>query len=97
MSHENIEPGTAVRYPRTGSSGLVTRLVTKDGRQFAELDSTKLLYRLDQLIPAELSIKTKKEIGRDEQLAGLERERRQLEEESLEENPALDSTCSGAG
>lgn len=97
MNLETIEPGTSVRYPRTGTVGRVTRLIDRDGHHYAELDSTGLQYRLDQLIPAEFSSNKKPTMDRSEQLEGLEKERRQLENESLEETPSLDGACSGAG
>lgn len=98
MNQESIlEAGAAVRYPRTGTSGTITRFVDKGGKRFAELDSTGLLYRLDQLIPAEFILKKGHEIDRDEQLAQLEHERRQVETEGLEEPPSLDGACAGAG
>ena len=92
-----MEAGTPVRYPRTGTSGIITRFVDKGGKRFAELDSTGLLYRLDQLVSSEFTSKSEQKIGREEQLAQLERERRQLEEESMEEPPSLDGACAGAG
>jgi len=98
MNQESVlQAGASVRYPRTGTFGVITRLVDKNGKRFAELDSTKLLYRLDQLIPAEAVRKIEQEIGRDEQIARLESERRSVEEESLEEIPSLDGACAGAG
>ncbi|MCA1916164.1 DUF2098 domain-containing protein [Methanospirillum hungatei] len=97
MNLENLKAGAFVRYPRTGTSGTITRLVDKNGRRFAELDSTGLLYRLDQLIPAESVQKNEREIDRDEQLARLEQERSQVEKEAMEEPPNLDGACAGAG
>lgn len=98
MNQETIlEAGAYVRYPRTGTSGTITRLVDAHGKRFAELDSTGLLYRIDQLIPAESVRKSEHEIDRDEQLARLERERRQVEKEAMEEPPSLDGACAGAG
>jgi len=44
--------GMRVRYPRTGTSGTIVALTFEGGDSFAELDSTHLLYRIDQLIPA---------------------------------------------
>ncbi|KQC05411.1 MAG: hypothetical protein APR53_07670 [Methanoculleus sp. SDB] len=49
MEDGDIAPGTAVRYPRTGTTGTVVRIEDIDGHLFAELDSTLLLYRIDQL------------------------------------------------
>ncbi len=53
MLAEEIALGMRVRYPRTGTTGAVVRLEQIRGNRFAELDSTHLLYRTDQLIPAE--------------------------------------------
>jgi len=44
--------GMRVRYPRTGTSGTIVALTVEGGENFAELDSTHLLYRVDQLVPA---------------------------------------------
>ena len=41
-----------VRYPRTGTTGTILRIEQIRGDVFAELDSTNLLYRVDNLIPA---------------------------------------------
>ncbi|MBN1195462.1 MAG: DUF2098 domain-containing protein [Methanomicrobiaceae archaeon] len=49
MEDGDISPGTTVRYPRTGTTGTVVRIEDIDGNLFAELDSTHLLYRIDQL------------------------------------------------
>jgi hypothetical protein len=49
MQDSDIAPGTAVRYPRTGTTGTVARIEDINGILFAELDSTHLLYRIDQL------------------------------------------------
>ena len=98
MNQESIlDAEDTVRYPRTGTSGTITRLVDKGGRRFAEIDSTGLLYRIDHLIPAELTRKKGHEMDRDEQLAQLEHERRQVEMEATEEPPNLDGACAGAG
>lgn len=92
-----IETGAMVRYPKTGTSGTVVRFIDRGGMRFAELDSTGLLYRLDQLIPAEHRKLTGLESGRDDQIKSLEQERKRLEQESMEEPPSLDGACSGAG
>jgi len=93
----NLIAGTPVRYPRTGTSGIITRLVDKNGSRYAEIDSTGLLYRLDQLIPGKPTSKFDHEMNREEDLAQLERERKRVEEEALEEPPSLDGACAGAG
>jgi hypothetical protein len=52
MLAEEIALGMKVRYPRTGTTGKILRIEQVRGDTFAELDSTNLLYRIDQLIPA---------------------------------------------
>jgi hypothetical protein len=52
MLAEEIALGMKVRYPRTGTTGKILRIEQVRGDIFAELDSTNLLYRIDQLIPA---------------------------------------------
>jgi len=51
MLAEEMALGMRVRYPRTGTAGKVLRIEEIRGVTFAELDSTNLLYRIDQLIP----------------------------------------------
>jgi hypothetical protein len=51
MLTEEIALGMRVRYPRTGTTGKILRIENIKGDSFAELDSTSLLYRIDQLIP----------------------------------------------
>jgi hypothetical protein len=51
MLAEEIALGMRVRYPRTGTTGKILRIENIKGDSFAELDSTSLLYRIDQLIP----------------------------------------------
>ena len=52
MLAEEITLGIRVRYPRTGTTGKILRIEQIRGYTFAELDSTSLLYRIEQLIPA---------------------------------------------
>jgi len=58
MSAEEIALGTRVRYPKTGTTGKILHLEQIRGETFAELDSTHLLYRIDQLIPVTAAEKT---------------------------------------
>ncbi|NYT17861.1 MAG: DUF2098 domain-containing protein, partial [Methanomicrobiales archaeon] len=51
MNADEIMIGMQVRYPRTGTTGTVTRIEQMKGDLFAEIDTTRLLYRADQLIP----------------------------------------------
>ncbi len=97
MEAGEIAVGMQVRYPRTGTRGTVIRLDSLTEGLFAELDSTHLLYRVDQLIPAEgaskkTSSKTediKKKILEDREFAsgsGLQ--------EALK---GIDQSCEGGG
>jgi hypothetical protein len=58
MLAEEIVLGMRVRYPRTGTTGKILRREDIRGITFAELDSTSLLYRIDQLVPATAMEKT---------------------------------------
>lgn len=53
MSTDDVAVGAVVRYPRTGTTGKVLRVEEIDGRQYAELDSTGLYYRVDELVGAD--------------------------------------------
>ena len=51
MSAEELSLGTRVRYPKTGTTGKILQIEQIRGETFAELDSTLLFYRIDQLVP----------------------------------------------
>jgi hypothetical protein len=53
MDTGEITIGMKVRYPRTGTEGLVEKIEEIGGRTFAEIDTTHLLYRVDVIIPVE--------------------------------------------
>ena len=53
MEDVAISSGMRVRYPRTGTAGTVVRIENIDGSEFAEIDTTGLLYRTDQLVRIE--------------------------------------------
>jgi hypothetical protein len=93
----NIEPGMQVRYPRTGTNGTVVRLIDKNGHRFAELDSTGLLYRLDQLVATKYTTHISREKDRSEELSDLKHEKELLEDNSVNDTTSLDGACSGAG
>ena len=57
-----IRPGMRVRYPRTGTAGTVVRIEETRGNEFAEIDTTGLLYRTDQLVPIEGEIEEVKKV-----------------------------------
>ncbi len=96
MSTDDVVVGAVVRYPRTGTTGKVLRVEEIDGRQYAELDSTGLYYRVDELV------------GADRTTGQVEREERSLEEylkehkelkEQLEKvwEKGTDQSCEGGG
>lgn len=83
------------RYGRTGTVGTVTAVQAIEGETYAVLDTTGLLYRVDQLAPAgaarERRERTVEEI--DEQL--------RREREGIVRTDAgqfeLDNSCEGGG
>ncbi|WP_305066717.1 DUF2098 domain-containing protein [Methanoculleus sp.] len=96
MSTDDVAVGAVVRYPRTGTTGKVVRVEEIDGWKYAELDSTGLYYRVDELI------------GADKAAGNAEREDRSLEEylkehtelqKQLEEvwEKGIDQSCEGGG
>jgi len=96
MSTDDVAVGAVVRYPRTGTTGKVVRVEEIDGWKYAELDSTGLYYRVDELISA------------DRAVANVERKERSLEDyleedkelkEQLEEvwEKGTDRSCDGGG
>jgi hypothetical protein len=97
MQAEEIALGMRVRYPRTGTSGTVMRLEHVRGDLFAELDSTHLLYRADQLFPAdraELAHRTMIEDAKEV----IEREREFAAGSGLQDAlKNIDQSCEGGG
>jgi hypothetical protein len=97
MSAGEISLGTLVRYPKTGTTGRVLHIEQLRGETFAELDSTRLLYRIDQLIPI---------AGTEKKLSGVTEDARKViarEREYAawsEHQDALkniDQSCEGGG
>ncbi len=96
MSTDDVAVGAVVRYPRTGTTGKVVRVEEIEGRQYAELDSTGLYYRVDELIGADRTTGSveKKERSLEDYL----REHKELKEQ-LEEvwEKGTDRSCEGGG
>lgn len=65
MQAEEISLGMRVRYPRTGTTGKILKIEDLRGETFVELDSTHLLYRIDQVIPMTGNEKTSTTITED--------------------------------
>lgn len=96
MSTDDVAVGAVVRYPRTGTTGKVMRIEEIDGRRYAEIDSTGLYYRVDELISAD---KTTGKVEREERsLEEYLKEHKELQEQ-LEEvwEAGTDRSCEGGG
>ncbi len=89
--------GMRVRYPGTGTTGNVVRIENEQGNVFAELDSTHLLYRIDQLVPVEAAGEKKHEKHVEDIKKTLEEERKFAGQEFQEAIRNLDQSCEGGG
>jgi len=97
MLAEEINLGMKVRYPRTGTTGKVLHLEQVRGVTFAELDSTNLLYRIDQLIPATGTEKRTASIQVDAKKI-IENEREFAAGSGLQDAlKNIDQSCEGGG
>jgi hypothetical protein len=97
MLAEELVLGMRVRYPRTGTTGTILRLEHIRGDVFAELDSTSLLYRADQLIPAISSEKSTTTIVEDaKKIIAREREFA-AGSEFQDALKNIDQSCEGGG
>ncbi|MFA5347423.1 MAG: DUF2098 domain-containing protein [Methanoregula sp.] len=97
MLAEEITLGMRVRYPRTGTTGTILRIEQIRGDVFAELDSTNLLYRVDNLIPASSQEKTTKTVVDDAKKV-IEREKEFAAGRELQDAwKATDQSCEGGG
>jgi hypothetical protein len=96
MNAEELAVGMQVRYPRTGTSGKVTRIEQLKGELFAELDTTELLYRIDQLIPAG-GVKAKEERKVEKDLERVKSERDFLTTGFQDALTHTDQSCEGGG
>lgn len=97
MLAEEIAVGMNVRYPRTGTTGKILRTEEVKGTIFAELDSTCLLYRIDQLIPISGGEKKVTTIVEDAKKV-IERERQFAAGSELQDALRnIDQSCEGGG
>jgi hypothetical protein len=94
MLAEEITLGMRVRYPRTGTTGTILRIEEIRGGVFAELDSTTLLYRIDNLIPASGPERTEKTVVDDAKKV-IEGEKEFASGSDLWK--ATDQSCEGGG
>ncbi|MDD1700027.1 MAG: DUF2098 domain-containing protein [Methanoregula sp.] len=97
MLAAEITLGMRVRYPRTGTTGTILRIEQVRGEPYAELDSTKLLYRIDYLIPATGPEKSAKGIVDDAKKV-IEREKEFASGSGLVDAwKGTDQSCEGGG
>jgi hypothetical protein len=97
MSAEEIALGVRVRYPKTGTTGKILHMEQIRGETFAELDSTHLLYRIDQLTPITGTGKTVSTIVEDAKKV-IEQEREFAAGSGLQDAlKNVDQSCEGGG
>ncbi|MDD1685207.1 MAG: DUF2098 domain-containing protein [Methanoregula sp.] len=97
MSAGEISLGTRVRYPKTGTTGRVLHIEQLRGETFAELDSTRLLYRIDQLVPIAGAEKTLSGITEDAKKV-ISREREYAAGSEYQDAlKNIDQSCEGGG
>lgn len=92
------EGDTAV-YEKTGTKGRITKIVEMDGKTWAELDSTGLLYDENVLEPIEEAAEAPK-LGKDKAEAKKAEVAAEIREEDLKGGEMTIDTsgsCSGAG
>jgi hypothetical protein len=97
MNAYELTVGMQVRYPRTGTTGKVTRIEQMKGDLFAEIDTTRLLYRADQLIPVAISRERLKK-KRDKDFAQVKKEMEFVSGVGFQEAISnIDQSCEGGG
>jgi hypothetical protein len=98
MQTAGLEVGMRVRYQRTGTTGTVLRLECEAGKMYAELDSTHLLYRIDQLVPVKGPEKKEEKKVREDLIKKIEAERSFAATSEFQESlKNLDQSCEGGG
>ncbi|KQC09249.1 MAG: hypothetical protein APR55_10495 [Methanolinea sp. SDB] len=97
MNAAEAQPGMLVRYPRTGTTGVIVKVEKIRGELFAEIDATSLFYRVDQLVLADKG-REKHEIKRKIDFEELKKERDAISgvgfQEAIEH---IDRSCEGGG
>jgi hypothetical protein len=97
MSAEERSLGARVRYPKTGTTGKILHIEQIRGDTFAELDSTHLLYRIDQLTPITGTEKNVSTVVEDAKKV-IAREREFAAGSELQEAlKNIDQSCEGGG
>lgn len=95
-----IKEGDTVVYTKTGTAGKVVRVVNIENRQWAELDSTGLLYDENVLEPANVATlkdeKVEREREQDRKRRSETSEWKDVEKEMKDEG-TLDSSAGVCG
>ncbi|HJJ47929.1 MAG TPA: DUF2098 domain-containing protein [Methanocorpusculum sp.] len=92
---DTFEIGQTVRYSRTGTVGKIVSFYHEGDADFAELDATGLLYRIDQLVAIHEE-ERKGAVETDAKSRVLEEQRKMREmQESAFQN--TDQACEGGG
>lgn len=87
--------GQTVRYGRTGTVGKIVEIVEENGSAFAELDSTGLCYRTDQLTAISEVAHTEKR--REDSKRDFELEQKKTLEMNEDAWKNTDQSCEGGG
>ncbi|MCQ8893337.1 MAG: DUF2098 domain-containing protein [Methanolinea sp.] len=97
MHPDEVEVGMRVRYPRTGTTGNILALQVQGKETFAELDSTRLFYRVDQLVPVGKSQEKSKGLSEDT-VEKIAKEREFYSGSGFQEAIShTDQSCEGGG
>ena len=90
-----FEIGQTVRYSRTGTVGKIVSFAEIGGSTFAEIDTTGLLYRIDQLVEIHEEMRASAEKVDVKKQILDEREKLREMQESAWLN--VDQSCEGGG
>ena len=90
-----FEIGQTVRYSRTGTVGKIVAFAEIDGSTFAEVGTTGLLYRIDQLVEIHEEMRASAEKVDVKKQILDEREKLREMQESAWLN--VDQSCEGGG
>ncbi len=97
MDRQALSPGQKARYPRTGTTGIIVRIIRKDGADYAELDATGLLYRTDQLQSLQVA-DAGKQVADEDNLQRIKKERDYYSSSAFSEAVMhTDQSCEGGG
>ncbi|MFA5614221.1 MAG: DUF2098 domain-containing protein [Methanoculleus sp.] len=100
MNTDDVAVGAVVRYPRTGTTGKVLQVEEIDGRRYAELDSTGLYYRLDELVSVDRVDRTVEKVERSPEsyLRDFIKEEEELQQQLKDVwEKGVDQSCEGGG